>query len=43
MISNDLKITSNETVKNQKNKLKSGANIEINEQYSDEILQNKNP
>ena len=31
MTSNDLKTTSNETVKNKKNKLKGGANIEVNE------------
>ena len=41
MISNDLKTTSNETVKNKKNKLKGGSvegNIEINEHYLDKIL-----
>ena len=43
MTSNDLKMTSNETIKNRKNKLKGGAIIEINEHYFDEILQNKNP
>ena len=43
MTSNDLKMTSNERVKNKKNKLKGGANIEINEHYLDEILQNNNP
>ena len=32
MTSNDLKTTSNEPVKNKKNKLEGGA-IEINEQY----------
>ena len=42
MTSNDLKMTSNETVKNKKNKLNGGANIEINEHYLDEILHNKN-
>ena len=41
MTSNDLKMTSNETVKNKKNKLKGGANIEINEHYLDEVLHNK--
>ena len=40
MTSNDLKTISNEPVKNKKNKLKGGANIEINEHYLDEILQN---
>ena len=43
MISNDVKTTSNETVKNRKNKLKGGAvqeNIEINEHYLDKILKN---
>ena len=38
--SNDLKTTSNETVKNKKNKLKVGSNIEINEHYLDKILKN---
>ena len=38
--SNDLKTTSNEPVKNKKNKLKGGSNIEINEHYLDEILKN---
>ena len=33
MTSNDVKMTSNETVKNKKNKLKGGANIEINELF----------
>ena len=45
MTSNDIKTTSNETVKNKKNKLKGGAiqeNIEINEHYLDKILQNNN-
>ena len=42
MTSNDLKLTSNETVKNKKNKLKGGANIEYNEHYLDEILHNSN-
>ena len=40
--SNDLKTTSNETVKNKKNKLKGGAKIEINEHYLDESLHNNN-
>ena len=43
MTSNDLKMASNETLKNKKNKLKGGANIETNEHYLDEILQNNNP
>ena len=40
MTSNDLKTSSNETVKNRKNELKGGGNIEINEHYLDEILKN---
>ena len=41
MTSNDLKTTSNnETIKNKKNKLKGGGNIEINQYYLEEILQN---
>ena len=44
MTSNDVKTTSNESIKkNKKNKLKGGAiqeNIEINEHYLDEILKN---
>ena len=43
MISNDLKTTSNESVKPKKNKLKAASvheNIEINDQYVDEILDN---
>ena len=43
MTSNDVKTTSNETVKNKKNKLKGGAlqeNIEINEHYLDKTLKN---
>ena len=43
MTSDDLKTTSNETVKNKKNKLKGGSlqeNIEINEHYLDKILKN---
>ena len=45
MTSNDVKTTSNETVKNKKNKLKGGSvqdNIEINEHYLDENLKNNN-
>ena len=45
LTSNDVKTTSNETVKNKKNKLKGGAiqdNIEINEHYLDKILKNNN-
>ena len=45
MTSNDVKTTSNETVKNKKNKLKDGAiqeNAEINEHYLDKILKNNN-
>ena len=48
MTSNNVKTTSNETVKNKKkNKLKGGAipvqeNIEINEHYLDKILKNNN-
>ena len=38
--SNDLKTTSNEPVKNKNNKLKGGANIEINGKYLDEIVHN---
>jgi len=40
MTSNDPKITSNEPVKNKKNKLKGGSNIEIDEHYLDKILKN---
>ena len=43
MTSNDLKTTSDEPVKNKKNKLKGGflqENIEINEHYLDKILKN---
>ena len=36
--SNDLKMTSNEPVNNKKNKLKGGADIELNVQYLDEIV-----
>ena len=45
MTSNDVKTTSNETVKNKKNKMKGGPiqeNIEINEHYLDKILKNNN-
>ena len=45
MTSNDVKTTSNESIKNKKNKLKGGAiqeNIEINEHYLDKILKNNN-
>ena len=38
MTSNDLKTTSDEPVKNKKNKLKGGSSIEINEHYLDKIL-----
>ena len=43
MTSNDLKTTSDEPIKNKKNKLKGGflqENIEINEHYLDKILKN---
>ena len=43
MTSNDVKTTSNESIKNKKTKLKGGAiqeNIEINEHYLDKILKN---
>ena len=43
MTLNDLKTTSNEPVKNKKNKLKGGSvqeNVEINEHYLDKILKN---
>ena len=43
MTSNNVKTSSNETVKNRKNKLKGGSlqdNIEINEHYLDKILKN---
>ena len=42
MTSNDIKTTSNEPVKPKKNKLKGGANIEINHEYLDVNLQNNN-
>ena len=45
MTSNDVKTTSNEPVKNKKNKLKAGSiqeNDEINEHYLDKILKNNN-
>ena len=41
MTSNDLKATSNEPVKNKKNKLKGGSIIEIDEHYLDNVLKNK--
>ena len=44
MTSNDLKTTSNESIKNKK-KLKGGSiqeNVEINEHYLDQILKNNN-
>ena len=37
----DLKTTLNEPVKNKKNKLKGGANIESNEKYSNENVHKK--
>ena len=40
MTSNDVKTTSNESVKNKKNKLKGGACVEIDEHYLDKILKN---
>ena len=42
MTSNDLNTTSDEPVKNKKNKLKGVLNIEINEHYLDKILKNNN-
>ena len=47
MTSNDLNTTSDEPVKNRKNKLKGGSvliqdNVEINEHYLDKILKNNN-
>ena len=45
MTSNDVNTGLNETVKNRKNKVKSGSiqeNIEINEHYLDKILKNNN-
>ena len=44
MTSNDIKTTSNESIKNKKNKLKGGSlqeDVEINEHYLDKILKNK--
>ena len=38
MTSNDVKTTSNESIKNKKNKLKGGSDVEINEHYLDKIL-----
>ena len=43
MTSNDLKTISNEPVKNKKNNLKSGPNIEINENYLDENMHDYYP
>ena len=40
MTSNNLKMISNETVKNKKTKLKGGADIEIDGHYLDKILEN---
>ena len=42
MTSNDVKTTSNESVKNKKNELKGGACVEIDEHYLDKILKNNN-
>ena len=45
MTSNDVKTTSNESIKNKKNKLKGGSiqeNDEINEHYLDKIFKNNN-
>ena len=45
MTSNDVKTTSNESIKNKKNKLKRGSRqetVEINEHYLDKILKNNN-
>ena len=42
MTSNGFKTTSNEPVKNRKNKLKGGSNIEIDEHYLDKTLKNNN-
>ena len=45
MTSNDVKTTSNESIKNKKNKLKGGSiqeDVEINEHYLDKILKNNN-
>ena len=47
MTSNDVKTTSNESIKNKKNKLKGGSipiqeNLEIDEYYLDKILRNNN-
>ena len=43
MISNDLKMISNETVKNKKNKLKDDSNIQMSEHYLNDFLRNNNP
>ena len=40
MTLNDLKTTPNEPVKNKKNRVKGGSNIEINEHYLDKVLKN---
>ena len=40
MTSNDLKTTSNESIKNKKHKMKAVSNIEINEHYLDKFLKN---
>ena len=45
MTSNDVKTSSNESIKNKRNKVKGGSlqeNIEINEHYLDKILKNNN-
>ena len=42
MTSNDVKTTSNESVKNKKNKMKGGSCVEIDEHYLDKILKNNN-
>ena len=42
MTSNGLNTISDEPVKNKKNKLKGGSNIEINEHFLDKILKNNN-
>ena len=41
MTSNNLESTSNETVKNRKNKLKGGSCVEIDEHFLDKILKKK--
>ena len=42
MTSNDVKTTSNESVKNKKNKLKGGVCVENDEHYLNKILKNNN-